>query len=230
MTDIFELPFTATDGTSRTTNPRLDALPCDYRALYILPTQAFPVPPPCLQHMYNTRTYAHSTTTSNTTEPNGEEYAPILESAPSGRSRSNNKRKLADAPRSLLQLCDDKKLPVWLHGDDAKIREDRAKAAAVVRGMSKFLKDKVTAAGRSLLSSSVDGAQFVERKLMCIARALHTPRRTPPLPAARPPMSSPLHACRMFRAHGRRIHGADTALPVFAPSVTVAESLAPTPL
>ena len=33
VTDIFELPFTATDGTSRTTNPRLDALPCDYRAL-----------------------------------------------------------------------------------------------------------------------------------------------------------------------------------------------------
>lgn len=188
--------------------------------------------------MYNTRTYAHSTTTSNTTEPNGEEYAPILESAPSGRSRSNNKRKLADAPRSLLQLCDDKKLPVWLHGDDAKIREDRAKAAAVVRGMSKFLKDKVTAAGRSLLSSSVDGAQFVERKLIStMHRPSHestahncTPRRTPPLPAARPLMSFPLHTCRMFRAHGRRIHGADTALPVFAPSVTVAESLAPTPL
>ena len=136
--------------------------------------------------MYNTRTYAHSTTTSNTTEPNGEEYAPILESAPSGRSRSNNKRKLADAPRSLLQLCDDKKLPVWLHGDDAKIREDRAKAAAVVRGMSKFLKDKVTAAGRSLLSSSVDGAQFVERKLISTmhrTRALHTTAR---LDARRP--------------------------------------------
>lgn len=112
------------------------------------------------------RTHAHSTTTFITTEPNGEEYAPILEPAPSSRSRSNTTRKLADAPRSLLQLCDDKKkLPVWLHGDDAKIREDRAKAAAVVRGMSKFLKDKVTASGRSLLSSSVDGAQFVERKL-----------------------------------------------------------------